>query len=87
MGRSLWVQKWVVFGYTALVERERAISEEEMLEIGSVEAFRLMRIREKRKACVEFNIQRAVRQVFQQEIARIAAEEKKCEFIETPRSS
>jgi len=64
----------------ALVGRGKGISEEEMLEIGSVEAFRLMRMRERRKACVdsEFDIQIAVQHVFQEEIAWIAAEEKKC---------
>ena len=81
MGRSFWVQKWVICGYMASVGRGKGISEEEMLEIGSVEAFRLMRMREKRKACFdsEFDIQTAVQQVFQEEIAWIVAEEKKCE--------
>ena len=84
MGRSFWVKKWVILGYYALVERECDISEEEMLEIGSVEAFRLMRIREKKKACAGFSVGTAIRQAFQQEITSIAAEEKK---FQMPRSS
>ena len=73
MGRSFWV----ILGYYALVERECDISEEEMLEIGSVEAFRLMCIWEKKKACAGFSVGTAIRQAFQQEITSIAAKEKK----------
>ena len=90
MGRSFWVEKWLICGYKAFVERERDISEEEMLEIGSTEAFRLMRIRElKRKEGrnLRFNVNIAIQQVFQHEITLIAAEEKKYEFVEMPKIS
>ena len=74
----------MILGYYALVEQECDISEEEMLEIGSVKAFQLMCIQEKKKACAKCSVGTAIQQVFQQEIISITAEEKK---FQTPRSS
>jgi len=93
MGRRFWIEKWVIDGYKSLTLRGRPyISDEEMLEIGPVAAFQLMRLREERitfhgsGGWKVLDVDAAIRKVFSQELTSIAAEENKCESVEMLRS-
>ena len=77
MGREFFIRQWVVNGYKALVERLETISDEEVPAITTMEAFRLVRIRDLRNNSEEFDVNDAIQKAFEVELASISDEEKK----------
>ena len=75
MGREFFIRQWVVNGYKALVERMATISDEEVLKINTMEAFRLMRIRELRNKSEALDVNVAIQKAFGVELNLISDEE------------
>jgi hypothetical protein len=80
LGRQYFVGSWVLSGFKGLVSRKEIITEEEAATIGSLEAFRLMCIRESKP----LDMDAAIKKWFKEELELIGANEREYSRVSRP---
>ena len=72
LGRKYFISRWVLAGYTTMATTGK-ITDDDMEAIGAVESFKLMRIN--REHPRSWTLKNTVEEIFQAELASIAAAE------------